>query len=289
MQVRKNLHTVLPTDRMKCTIAVSHKDNVPSDLSWRSDADTQLLCLANSDLLAGVQLSEDGVIQVGSTRTRVGIHQVLSSTHRPGLTLTKVLNVDVALGSLFLDPPKLVLRVIPWMRFVGGKEGLLLYAYLYQIHPLITARERFVTSAKDLEQPWCEEHFCRLSPPLWILEFEHDWLSMVGFTLDGILHSVNAQRPSRMRNRRGPDLKTPRAAGAKYSVTAMCDMAGVSNKTLGKYTTKAGVQRAGRGKRNHCFAFKDAIKILEKLISQSDSEVTRAQCLGSLKDIRNRR
>jgi hypothetical protein len=91
--------------------------------------------------------------------------------------------------------------------------------------------------------------------------------------LDDLAHAVDT------------DITTDAAARERqetFSIAQLRDMTGLANDALKRYTGRAGVPTATRGKRNHQFTAEHVRLILQTIAENSSEELTLARCRGAL-------
>ncbi len=282
-EIRNNLHTLLPAENVRCALAVSGDQTPRESQRRKGGADAENLLSVKVQGLAGLRFSPSGDLRPGGQRSSVTIHQVLTCPKRPGLSLRSFLNVGCAVATLWEDCPKIVQKRLAWARYPTGTDGILFYAYLYGMHPLLTANEDFVDSEQDPRWERVSARFPNMMPPCMTLDFDHDWRSIMGFTLDAIRHSIGWNSRLQYRGRRERQRRLGRSGGvADYSIAAVLEMAGVSNTTLNRYAKLAGIKTPQRGKRNHRYSADEVRAMLQTIIDNTSDRAMKDRCRDAL-------
>lgn len=201
-EIRNNLHVLLPSSEVRCSLAVS-PDCAPPEAPTR---DRYLrgegLVHAGTQGLAGLRWPRNGELRLGGRNTGVALHMRLDCPEQPGMTARKFVDVGCVIADHWEGCPQRVLRAIPWAKYPTGIDGILLYACLYGMHPLLTGRELSIESDDDRCWPDVRGRIPNITLPCWVIDFDHDWRSLIVFTLDAIRHYIGSTTPLRFRRRR---------------------------------------------------------------------------------------
>lgn len=188
-EIRNNLHVLLPSDDVRCWLAVSEDTNRPSERrDWQGPPGS--LYWGGSQGLAGLRFTADGDLRFSSRRAYARIDEMLVCPERKGLTQRHFLNLGCIIADLWESCPRTILRWVPWAMHPTGKDGILFYAYFYNMHPLLTARDDFIEDEEDHIWARVSKILPGLMLPCWVFQFDYDWRSVIGFTLDAIRHRV---------------------------------------------------------------------------------------------------
>lgn len=291
-EVRSNLHIILPSDSIRCSLAISSNSKDPEHLNADkpippTNLPSNYIRCSKVQGLGGIRFTANGDLRLGKQSDSVDIHQIISAPRQPSLTIRNFMNLGVTLADIWEICPTLVLKRIPWAKYPTGSDGILFYAYLYGMHPLLMARELLINDEDDCAWPETLARFHGISPPCLVLDFEYDWRSIIGFALTAIKHFVGGTTRIQSKDAIQRGRKRTPVINATYSCNQVRNKLVVSNTTLNTYAKKAGVKTPGRGKRNHRYTHDDVCKILNSMIKFSSDQAMIGRCQQALSDINN--